>query len=338
MSLGPAPFLLHEPIGALWLCAKVTLLLALVSVAVARSPRLSDAARHRLWTFGLAGALALVLLTPIVPRVRFDVGRRSGTGSVVVQPHAIPPEVLIVRPSHASGPSLSSTALEVLGWMSTLWLAGVVAMLLRLGCSQLLLLRLARKARAASAELRSGWERARGPETRARVLISDKIAAPITWGSLRPLILLPAAAERWPAARIRSVLAHESAHVRRLDHFAQSLGRITCALFWFHPLAWVALRGMRATSERAADDRALRSGVPANEYAAHLIAVARRSWRHPDISGGVGMARRTEFEQRIVAILEASRRLAPDPRPRTGLVLAYGAALVALAAIRVHIG
>jgi beta-lactamase regulating signal transducer with metallopeptidase domain len=153
------------------------------------------------------------------------------------------------------------------------------------------------------------------------------------------VILLPVAAERWPASLVRSVLAHESAHVRRRDHLVQSLGGFACAVFWFHPLAWMALRRLRMAGERAADERTISSGIPPRVYAAHLVDVARASWGQAGLSGGLGMVRRSELEHRIVAILDPSQpRPAAEPRVLTGLVVAFAALVVALAAIRIHIG
>jgi hypothetical protein len=133
---------------------------------------------------------------------------------------------------------------------------------------------------------------------------------PIACGVLRPAVVLPIEADQWHDARIRSVLLHELAHVRRRDCLTQLVVDAAVALLWFHPLAWVARRAVRRERERACDDLVLVAGTDAPEYASHLLDVARAAQGQPSglvMSGGVAMARASELEGRLMAILDTTR-------------------------------
>ncbi|HEV2734385.1 MAG TPA: M56 family metallopeptidase, partial [Longimicrobiaceae bacterium] len=103
------------------------------------------------------------------------------------------------------------------------------------------------------------------------LLRGDESAMPVTWGVHRPRILLPAGAEGWPAERLRAVLLHELAHVRRGDWAVLLAAETACALYWFNPLVWAAAARLRAESEHACDDQVLRAGSRPSDYAAHLL-------------------------------------------------------------------
>jgi HEAT repeat protein len=75
-------------------------------------------------------------------------------------------------------------------------------------------------------------------------------------------------------------------------------------LYWFHPLVWTAAKQLRAESERACDDLALLCGARASDYAEHLLDIVT-SVRHDSTPAvALAMARRKEFEGRMLAILD----------------------------------
>ena len=144
-----------------------------------------------------------------------------------------------------------------------------------------------------------------------RLLQSVDQTMPMTWGGIWPVILLPADAANWSSERRRIVLLHELAHIRRGDCMTQMLTRFVCAMYWFNPLAWLAFRRMRAEREQACDDLVLQNGCAPSEYASELLNIARSFQGFSNVAA-IAMARPSKLENRIVAIVDASRaRRAP---------------------------
>jgi beta-lactamase regulating signal transducer with metallopeptidase domain len=141
---------------------------------------------------------------------------------------------------------------------------------------------------------------------RVALLESARHTMPVTWGWWRPVILLPAEASRWEIERQRVVLLHELAHVKRWDCLTQMAARVICHLFWVNPMAWLALRRMCAERERACDDLVLNGGWKPSDYAKHLLEVARSLALAPQ-TAAIAMARSSQLEARIAAIVDASR-------------------------------
>ena len=137
-----------------------------------------------------------------------------------------------------------------------------------------------------------------------KLLRSERATTPMTFGVLNPVVLLPADADEWPEERRRIVLLHELAHVRRLDSLTNMFATLACALYWFNPLVWVAVRRMRAEGERACDDWVLRAGMRASTYAEHLLDMVKTIGRMHTPAAALPMAQRSTFEGRLLAILE----------------------------------
>jgi Antirepressor regulating drug resistance, predicted signal transduction N-terminal membrane component len=167
-----------------------------------------------------------------------------------------------------------------------------------------------------------------------RLVISDRIEMAFACRALSPTIVLPAAAESWSDDRRRAVLFHELAHVKRHDLLGHTLGRLACALYWFHPLVWTAAKNLRAESERACDDLVLSCGARPSEYAQHLLDMVTSVRHHGAPVMALPMARKKEFEGRMLAILDPGiRRASPGRLQSAGVIAAIALLSVTIAAV-----
>ena len=154
---------------------------------------------------------------------------------------------------------------------------------------------------------------------------------PAVIGVVRPSVILPADAMSWTADRLRVVLLHECAHVRRRDALLQVIASLATAAYWWHPLTWLAARRVVLERELACDDLVVAAGTSGPDYASHLIDIARalKPSRQPAMAA-LAMARPSELEGRLIALLEARPRRS---RPARSLALGLALALVALLGI-----
>ncbi len=82
----------------------------------------------------------------------------------------------------------------------------------------------------------------------------DRIPTPFIFGVFHPRIYLPSSMKKTDR---QYVVAHESAHIARLDHIWKPLGFAVLALHWFNPLVWVAYVMFCRDMEAACDERVL---------------------------------------------------------------------------------
>jgi TonB family protein len=294
----------------------------------------SAALRHRV----LAGTLLAAAL--VVP---FSLALPEWTVTLpaVAREPGPPPTVLRSLETAASGAIASpSPGLDTASLVIAVWLTGVV---LAAGALLAGLMRISRvAARAAPVEDRRWLEmletlaaRCRVPR---RVVLSrtDSSSLLATWGALRPQVLLPRQAHDWTLDRVRVVLCHELAHIRRHDWLVQIGAETLRTVLWFNPLAWIVCARLRRESEQACDDDVLAMDVDARDYAAHLLALARQC-RRPGAAwaSAIPMAHPSTLERRITAMLNPRLdRRAPSPRVMALLAAALLLIAVPVASLR----
>lgn len=196
-------------------------------------------------------------------------------------------------------------------WVGLVWALGVAVALMPTLVGMIRLALLERHARP----MRGGrWallvpSALREIDVRRRVRFVELDGAmPMTWGIVRPVVLVPSGDFDSTIAQRLDVLRHELAHVRRHDCLTQLVAQVACAVHWFNPLAWVAARQLRIERERACDDEVLRAGAKASEYADYLLRVAR-TMHTPGAAafGGLAMARPSQLAGRLLAVLDERR-------------------------------
>ncbi|HET7459172.1 MAG TPA: M56 family metallopeptidase, partial [Gemmatimonadaceae bacterium] len=217
--------------------------------------------------------------------------------------------------------------------VALVWLAGAAVVLLRLALGTLAVWRIARRSTRVSdptwLALVQRTARELGLLRPVTLLAGRTHSVPLTWGIVYPVVLLPAGADAWSEERRRLVLVHEMSHVDRLDALTQLVAQIGLALFWFNPLLWMAISRMRAERERACDDRVIAAGTRASLYADDLLTIVRTlEQRTGPAFAALAMARRSELEGRLLAILDPSVR-----RERVGRRGALAVATTALALV-----
>ncbi len=79
------------------------------------------------------------------------------------------------------------------------------------------------------------------------------LRTPLTYGLLRPVILLPEDAEGWDAERLDMVLCHEFTHIRRFDSVLKKLSVLALCVHWWNPAVWLMAALLDRDMELACD-------------------------------------------------------------------------------------
>lgn len=155
--------------------------------------------------------------------------------------------------------------------------------------------------------------------------------APAVLGVLRPRIVLPVTGcDDLSEDELESLLGHECAHVARHDNLVASCVSLLCALFWFHPLIWIARRILWTERERACDEMAAGSGDGGEIYLTALTKFCHAAIG-PEVPGISRMAT-AHLKERMDHVMNYAdlKRNAPSPR-RVALLGAAALTLFTLA-------
>ena len=312
--------------GTLILLALKSLLVAAAALGLLRLTRARSAAeRSTIAHLGLVALVVLPLGSLALPTLPVPVAQLAA-----FNPPARPTPA-IVSPSRATTPIRTlATAQPVAAPTTTADWTGIMVKaaryafllptLLLLGLTLVALLRLVGLRARADILVDPVWLSALArAQQRMRfkngtaLLKSDELGSPVSWGLMRPVILLNHEAVEAPD-QAEAIIAHELAHVVHLDWAKLILARVATATFWFNPLAWVLAREAHQLREEAADDAVLAADIAGPDYAQLLIGVARHQCRST-LLGAHGVApSKSSLGRRVRRVLDQSPARGPSGR------------------------
>ncbi|MBQ7058464.1 MAG: hypothetical protein IJM83_04065 [Firmicutes bacterium] len=209
--------------------------------------------------FSLESALSLIPSSETIPsNIEMQAQPAIDSGITVVNETVNP----LIAQSFTPDPTNSANPLQILiPVISLVWIIGTTVMLLFALASYL---RLKRSVAASVPAGESVTKRltddlladlALPAGKLPRIRICDDIPAPFILGIFRPVIYVPSSLSD---ETLDYVIRHELAHLRRHDHWWKPLGFLLLAVYWFHPLCWIAYILLCRDIEMACDERVVR--------------------------------------------------------------------------------
>jgi beta-lactamase regulating signal transducer with metallopeptidase domain len=325
----------------LMVAIKTTLILLAILVVLKITPRLPAATRYRIIVIAIAGALALPVFSLLLPTwnvIPAWTGRPSlparaanpvpeslspaavtSLDAPVAQEIIREPTTVADAPVRAIAPSAASETdafnfnwLDLVALLTGIWLLGIVIGTVRLYRAITATRRLVAQAIPITdpqwLSLMIDCCQELGSVRPVALLFHGNHTMPTTWGLSNPVIVLPREADNWTADHKRLVLLHELAHIHRRDNGLHLLSLLSCTIHWYNPLVWKAFRNLKAERERACDDMVLQTGAEAQSYAEMLLQSVAKF--RPATAVAPAMARSTELESRLLAIIDTGRNRA----------------------------
>ncbi|HIJ52460.1 MAG TPA: hypothetical protein HPP66_04820 [Planctomycetes bacterium] len=260
-----------------------------------------------------------------------------GIEPLFIQPNPyIPPTVpviSVVEPSIAEpvSPPAPVTPVTWQGVVFLIWLAVVIAMGLLLLQRALFVRGLVAQAKKAGRLMNDELAYCcAGMRIKGKVglKVSPNATTPSVCGLIRPVILVPwNLTSTLGASRMRTVLMHELAHIKRADLWANLAQTILQIIYFYNPLLWLANCMIRRIREQAVDEAVLVAmGDKARQYPQTLVDVAKLAFKRPALS------------LRLIGVVESKSALAGRikhilgrPMPRTAKLGVIGVLAILIA-------
>ena len=151
------------------------------------------------------------------------------------------------------------------------------------------------------------WLKAHRLKRRVSVRMSNKVANPLTYGVIRPVILLPAHMDLDNISELEYVLAHEFVHIRRFDALTKIIATCALCIHWFNPMVWVMYFLLNRDIETSCDESVVTMyGTWSKKgYAQTLVSLVERGGYMPNLYDNFS---KHAIEERIKIIMKIKKK------------------------------
>ena len=261
------------------------MILVILAVRMAALNRLPKKLFILLWELVLLRLLIPFSIPSVISAYTFlerglDAGSSSAQALQVPAAYLIPRAVVEGAGGSSGGQFLQESIQgtpEKPIWLM-LWLAGAAVCAIFFLVSYLRCYREFRTSLPVHSETAVRWLRHHPLRRAVRVRQSDRISVPLTYGLLKPVILLPKGMDLSEGRQLEYILLHEYIHIRRLDSVRKVVMVSALCVHWFNPLVWLMYILFNRDMELACDESVVRkSGVTSRrDYAKTLISMEEK--------------------------------------------------------------
>jgi len=247
--------------------------------------------RHMIWLYALIGIALLPVIWLHSPKLTLAVLRRqaepakvtssaeTNTIDTMLSTENLEAELSTGRQTYTEmhhEPHSRAKTFPAKAALAGIWFVGFAFMLIRLGLGWCRIRRICSKATPALQREYSRYTDGR----KLKILLTPQLSGPVCFGVLRPVIVLPQEmAENGSGKDLQMVLTHELAHIKRWDCWTNFFQRILEAVFFFHPLVWLASRHLTQQREQICDNYVLAKGASTDDYTMLLSHIGEQAFR-----------------------------------------------------------
>lgn len=195
---------------------------------------------------------------------------------------------------------------ESISILSVIWLAGLLLCFGFFAVSYIKCYREFRFSLPVENDILEAWKEKHPLKRSLSIRQTETIAAPLSYGVIRPVILMPKNTEWKNIYQLRYVLEHEYVHIRRLDMLTKLIMIAAVCIHWFNPLVWVMYILFNRDLELSCDETVVRRfGMDIKSvYATALISMEEKKSGLTPLCNSFS---KNAIEERIIAIMKIKK-------------------------------
>lgn len=195
---------------------------------------------------------------------------------------------------------------ESISILSVIWLAGLLLCFGFFAVSYIKCYREFRFSLPVENDILEAWKEKHPLKRSLSIRQTETIAAPLSYGVIRPVILMPKNTEWKHIYQLRYVLEHEYVHIRRLDMLTKLIMIAAVCIHWFNPLVWVMYILFNRDLELSCDETVVRRfGMDIKSvYATALISMEEKKSGLTPLCNSFS---KNAIEERIRAIMKIKK-------------------------------